>query len=110
MRLGARFMNIKKTLLAYRLHPRNLSKKTDLITVSKAKVRLELIGAFFPRLTLVEATRLGAIFEHGASAVAAAEKVVEDQNSYFGEDRALLAGIVESRVRSIGQALARGGS
>lgn len=114
MEAGARFANLAEPLLEYRIHPESLSRTNPTHEENKAEIRRRLLGLFFPGLTHGETAAIATVMRFGrpygrldaCRAIAAAEKALGDRTSHFGEDRAHLAELVESVLRTLLRQLA----
>jgi len=110
MRAGARFANIKRPLVRYRIHERNISGTTSptalrTMNVDIPRIRTELAGELFPHLTRDEVVSMLRIFHGGElsveqafETVAACGKALATGRSVYGENRALLGRIVETQL------------
>jgi glycosyltransferase involved in cell wall biosynthesis len=111
MKFGAVFANVKQRLVHYRVHGGNLSMggKTRL-----AHIRADLAAHFFPALTHEEVAALLRVFSgkpvtisQACQTVAACEKALTEQRSFFGENRTTLRSLIESRLQPLLKAVRR---
>jgi glycosyltransferase involved in cell wall biosynthesis len=89
---GARFANIQEPLVAFRRHEQNTTRDTKLHD-AKVGLRAAVIARYFPELTATEAQALARIIDPRGKlpldavwrGLAAAEKAVTEQRSFYGE-------------------------
>ena len=114
MRAGARFANIKRRLLRYRWHGKNISGQMRLLQSGVDVSRQAVIGMFFPMLRVREVEALASLFgtatysfDQLCASVAAAEIAVGDKESRFGENRQLIARLIARRIRTAQRSVAK---
>ena len=109
MRAGATFANIDAVLVRYRRHRDNVTAKRDILKSSVLRIRRGLAADFFPNLTGAETEALAQLFVEPARRapldlarhVAAALKAKDWTHSQYGEDRNMVASIIDKRVQDV---------
>ncbi len=114
MRAGARFANIKRPLLRYRWHGKNISSQMQLLQSGVDVSRQAVIRMFFPMLRVREVEALANLFgaatysfDRLCASVAAAEIAIGDKESRFGENRQLIARLIARRIRTAQRSVAK---
>ena len=111
---GARFANLKQPLVRYRSHAANASQRIADRGAAVTRLRRGLIGELFPALSGSDVAAVGDLFDQGSlgferlcTAVVASRRAQADMQSRFGENRRMVAGLLESRIALAHRAMTR---
>ncbi len=114
LRKGARFYGLQEELLLYRRHATNATQDRSGVDEEKTLVRERLVPVFFPELSGHEAQLLmlglqaapQLSLKQACGFVAAANKAIQEERVFLGEDRSelkrILAGYLQRAMVSLG--------
>jgi len=112
---GAKFANLKDTLIEYHRHDENISSNSPFHFQRKQPLRERLISLYYPDLTSKEVSSLAFILQENLNlnlrqamaGLLAGEKAVGVVRSYYGEDKKICNDIINIFLKKISDSINR---